>query len=613
MTTQKQIVAAIGRIETALNAAARSQQIPDYSGLHEKIGSQLIKERAAGAAGLHGDPGPTTIAAITLLGRYKERAKSGAFNPVNFRRFKLLYSVFTGSARGKEMVSTIFKDARPTDLTLDADEITPAELRMRLIIAAGKGDFDDANFLLGHLNEEDHDPGERNFLKALVAYASGKPARTIKLVEGIPHDAIDRPKGAWMATKAAALLGDRMALDNLLDEIEGRISTFGWMHLIELLGRSVESEDYPSFRARLPQPLVASVNDPSYEEWAILHVQMMRAFLARLREMNAASEATGELPSEDEIAADVVLGEANAALFVEHIMKRETNAKTLVELLEPMIAKGSVSAFRVCVETLLDAGEVDVLVKYAKRFPHSPLLPWYRDLDIVGAIYMAATLSGDRVARRLQRLLPIGRLESLGGATKRMEIASRLTPMGRISFLSAAGALDGVLATNDRWRDCGLISLALFRAIEVEINARVVRPLANRLDVATLRSPLPPKSALGSALKALREATAPGNGLMFGPLRIVLKQLRPDSSDDHATSDVRRRVRKEFDGLMSSTTDKDGGLAQLDGMVSSELVRRYRNPPAHGEFLRLEEADAALKHVLTALDRLTTLFPNRST
>jgi hypothetical protein len=100
---------------------------------------------------------------------------------------------------------------------------------------------------------------------------------------------------------------------------------------------------------------------------------------------------------------------------------------------------------------------------------------------------------------------------------------------------------------------------------------------------------------------------------MFGPLRIVLKQLRPDSSDDHATSDVRRRVRKEFDGLMSSTTDKDGGLAQLDGMVSSELVRRYRNPPAHGEFLRLEEADAALKHVLTALDRLTTLFPNRST
>ena len=183
MTTQKEIVGAMAGIESALLAAARSRQIPDYSGFREKMARRLVDEGQERSASLHPDPGPTTIAAITLLGRYHGLLKRGSFSPINYRRYKLLFGLFTGSARGSEMVNALLKEEGfPTDPTLDADDVTPATLRMRLIIAVEKGAYDDASFLVGRLDEIDHDPGERTFLRALVAYASGKFVRTIKLV-----------------------------------------------------------------------------------------------------------------------------------------------------------------------------------------------------------------------------------------------------------------------------------------------------------------------------------------------------------------------------------------------------------------------------------------------
>lgn len=68
MTTQKEIVAAIARVETALSAAARSRHIPDYAGFRERMTRRLVDERQVRSASLHPDPGPPTIAAITLLG-----------------------------------------------------------------------------------------------------------------------------------------------------------------------------------------------------------------------------------------------------------------------------------------------------------------------------------------------------------------------------------------------------------------------------------------------------------------------------------------------------------------------------------------------------------------
>lgn len=454
MTAQKEVLAAIARVEAALSAAARSRHIPDYHGFQEKIGGQLLKERTARAGALHPDPGPTTIAAISLLSKYHQRMNDGSFSPINFRRFKLLFSLFNGSARGSQMVSALLQDSLPSDPTLDADDITPAQLRMRLIIAVEKGAYDDASFLVGLLDEVDHDPGA-----------------------------------------------------------------------------------------------------------------------------------------------------------VEHILGRKTGAKELVELLEPLIAKGSLAAFRICVETLLDAGEFGILVRYAQRFPYNPSLPWHRELDIVGALYTAAVLRDDGLERRLKRLLPSDRAEPSVGAARRLDIARRLTSMGRLSFLSAATELDHVRAVDDLWRDCGLISLGLFRALELEFNSRLVRPLAGRLDITTLRSQLPPRIALGSTLKELGKVLQSGHGLMLGSLRTLLMQFVPESADDLATLGVRQQVRSEFDRLLSSVTDKDRALWELSNMISETVVRSYRNPPAHGQFLRIGEAVAALKHVEDALDSVTTFLP----
>lgn len=97
---------------------------------------RLVDEGQERSASLHPDPGPTTIAAITLLGRYHGLLKRGSFSPINYRRYKLLFGLFTGSARGSEMVKALLNEegfpteaswmARLNDFNADEDAIIAA-------------------------------------------------------------------------------------------------------------------------------------------------------------------------------------------------------------------------------------------------------------------------------------------------------------------------------------------------------------------------------------------------------------------------------------------------------------------------------------------------------
>ncbi len=107
---------------------------------------------------------------------------------------------------------------------------------------------------------------------------------------------------------------------------------------------------------------------------------------------------------------------------------------------------------------------------------------------------------------------------------------------------------------------------------------------------------------MGKALKS-------GHGLMLSSLRTLLKQLSSNPLDDSATLAVRLQVRSVFEHLLTSATDKESALIELTATIAAAVVRRYRNPPAHGQFLRLDDAMLAFQHVGDALDRVTILLP----
>lgn len=199
---------------------------------------------------------------------------------------------------------------------------------------------------------------------------------------------------------------------------------------------------------------------------------------ARDREIAEVSAVTGAMPSDAEVAADPIYKRYVGVFLVDQMLRGHNEAPGPAQWLLPLISEGSVGAFRTAVERLSEAGDYVGVVALANRFLSSPGLRWQRDLAIVTVVYAAAVATNDRLARRLEHLLTHEQLSPVVTNARRMTVAARLTPMGRISFIASAAELDRVQAAGDNWRDCGLISLGLFRSLEVELNARLVRPLA---------------------------------------------------------------------------------------------------------------------------------------
>jgi hypothetical protein len=144
------------------------------------------------------------------------------------------------------------------------------------------------------------------------------------------------------------------------------------------------------------------------------------------------------------------------------------------------------------------------------------------------------------------------------------------------------------------WRDAGLIALGLFRVIEVEINERLIRPVANsismvQLDALIERSSSETQKSWKSALTSLRTVIAnPEARLMLGPMRKMLDDFAHPLS--HIDTNLRACIQAAFDNHLTAAGRSAFYSGELINTISSDRVNSYRNPPAHGRFVDIEAA-----------------------
>lgn len=508
------------------------------------------------------------------------------------------------------MIEAIISDSMPEDLMLVREGANAAELRLQFMTAISAGDYEAASFLLGRLDEQDHDPGELAFLTALAAFASGKVDRVLRHVELVPREAVDRPRAAWLAAKSAAQKGDLEALELYLDEIGATLTPCAWVHLAELL-TSERCDDFEVISQRLPDRLTVTPADPAYDEWVRLHVKLLERFYRYLEEIKDAHSAMDEPPSAEALEADIARKDFRCAFLVESPDTLAVPAKIAARL-NPLIRSGDLAALRSGVELLEVVQDWKGILDLARLFPGSPPALWRQDLSVASAIYVAATLAGDRrQERELTRVLGDS-LASAGSDASRLQIASDLVPMARLSLLSAFAELDAVVKSDNLWRDCGLISLGFFRALEVELNAKIVKPLGARLNADDLRAQLPDgEKPLKAALKELKYIASGSQNMMLGPMRNLLTQIARKDATNAGTVSVLQAMRHEFDRLTSGAKIDQEPIAAVCAMIDSDAVARFRNPPAHGQFLGLETSKGAAQHVSEALRTLKALFSAR--
>jgi len=608
MTLRTVPVSVMSKVEAALTRAAQARPIPDYYSFQSFMSERIERERTKGKGQVHAISVPTATAAAALLTRYHVRAEAGEMSPMDFRRYKLLRSFFADGGRGEGFAQALMSGEVPQGSSFD-DEVRPADLRMRLMAAISSSNFEDASFLLGRLDEKDHDPGERAFFHAFSACAAGNWDKVIAHVARVPRDAIDRPRAVWLAAKAFAVRGDLPGLIAVIDEIGAGLSACAWVHLVELLGAAGVRSGMEPLYSRFPSPLALSQADPVWAEWATLHVRLLGQFLAREREIAAAGDAMANPISDQEWTRDAGDRPGAVAFMVEAQLGGDINLRSIVSRLHPLIAKRDMRAFRTAIELLFECGDHQGVVELARQFRSGVDLPWQRDLDVIGLIYASAILVGDRLEKRIRRFLIPERLESSANAARRLATAKHLTAMGRLSYLAAAAECDRVAAAGDQWRDCGLIALGLFRAVEIELNARLARPLARRLDFTALIAALPQgPQPLRELLQKLRSSRT-GNGLVLGELRKLIVALQPNTKNAVGTATVRASLIEAFASMLSRPSDCSAALEDFRQMIDSAAVNRFRNSPAHGEFVRLPDAVAALHHTERALPLIIRHLP----
>ena len=165
-------------------------------------------------------------------------------------------------------------------------------------------------------------------------------------------------------------------------------------------------------------------------------------------------------------------------------------------------------------------------------------------------------------------------------------IRSRLSAEGLLLFDQALALHE---ASHDAFsrgllQDGGLVCLAYFRVLEVEMNR-----VASKINEAI---PVIGEPRHDSEVR-IRRALDSGKHLMLGELRQFFDILGKKIGSDPACS-----------SLLSSVLTTDGVVALPNGwrrLIDEEVSRRFRNPPAHTSFLSWDEVSSGAAHVRGAL------------
>lgn len=187
-------------------------------------------------------------------------------------------------------------------------------------------------------------------------------------------------------------------------------------------------------------------------------------------------------------------------------------------------------------------------------------------------------------------------------------VARRLSKNGQIALESAEAMFQVSKDIDWGWKDAGMISLGYLRIIEVEVNHQLVLPAARMLGADRInkdyedvcKSTAAVKGKWKNIVPALKDMLRPDadaaeasgasavSGLMLGQLRGFFGNIGSRiTAGDTLAYDIRDSISK----LLSDRNSIDAFISFIENdVVNKDISQKYRNPPAHGEYVTYETA-----------------------
>lgn len=267
----------------------------------------------------------------------------------------------------------------------------------------------------------------------------------------------------------------------------------------------------------------------------------------------------------------------------------------------------------VCKKINYNAVELDEFVKYGKqifdavRDGNTYVIDFVKRLYIDISFYRRYEINenkdtlADVILNCLTRYAPYV-IDDIDNHVNDRKIYDILSKKGKFAYKAALWQFEHAMNANYGTTDAGMLCLSYMRILELEINERIITNLVghieeiredynafiNMFDGEDEREKH--RKTWGYVINVLTEKLKK-ESLELGPIYAVLDILRErkfkKSNPDYQMSN---KLRAYFDQLLTAegrTALQDGVLAD---MVKPKVREKFRNPPAHTRYVRLETA-----------------------
>jgi hypothetical protein len=614
----------LATLDEALNAFS-SGEVPDYVGFCQWFQRECETRRAAGA--LDASPVDSTSQAVERLLHLLKQGDGNTLDAAQLKHLKLLLGVFEQRERGHEFIQALLAD---DNFEIPLNKATPAVLRFRLHKAIREGEEREAMRVLGALErlEDVHDRGEIAFLGALCEFKANRFEEALTWASRVTGDAVDSPKARQIELLAHAMLGDAKNVRALLESIgpcglsPAQVQRAVMLLLKQADVSSEEQETLQTLWQRVPK--MNASEDPERQAFVQDLNRIASSFSNRLRSAWTAETLQGrtaenafELLSRI-MPEDPQLRRGAAALYAVGILEPllvelahgGSGWGVLAAMIQP-VEKPRADFALSCYETMAALEEhqilcdsVELLGDAIERFQHKQRRQLLTLL--LGSQVLLGRSGAELTIERLRRL-GIDPAPTISSAAFD-RVAATLGPMARLAWTAASADLDIALSNDHRWTDAGMLSLGLFRVLELEFNRRLfvpaIRSLSiDKIDAAESDLDDEARSRWNRTLPELR-AVQRGTkaGFEIGTMHFLLGKCRRagDASD--------RAIRAVLRDMLADRLTESGrqmlNTGSIASFISDQPRERFRNPGAHARFVSLKQATECREHVANGLSAL---------
>ncbi len=557
---------------------------------------------------------------------------------------KLLISFFEKSENLTAVVINSVNNISTEYLDENLKDLDAHERKSRFMAAISLREKSKAFKLLGRLT--DLDPGEEEYLEALAHFNNEEYRDAVRFASKVSPDALDYGASTALKLDCLAHLGDADPFLEAMDQSISHISNL-W-HVIYLFQTLLSVQRFPNMGAAETffthlmdalEPLSEKTNfmakkgDQRYAGLVRQNIAKAAFELYTMFEEASHYEEDTDLPNA--LAIRIAQLTMVVGLFIEPIPEfvtsffegddtAENRKEQLVLFLLPFLIDNNPDkkfdnmalAFKLQYQLGFVEDFCDNVIKNLKALSLYAGSGEEQAAQLICLAYMellatdqADVESPDGLSLKEAAERWMNNSNDLGKQVNDRIITDSLSSMGKLAYQAAEWQYFQTVDQDYGWKDAGMLSLAYFRIIELEMNQKLIYPLLGHLDVSSLIEAFNQRktqlhdqgvsfriqknyerkwSYLLPAFRDLASGNAAhSNGIMLGPLEVFLKNLTThlDAEDPVAQEILTKMPEVLTDRGMDALQN-----GELRSIIKAEHRDMYRNPPAHTKYLSYEKA-----------------------